>query len=240
MELFPPDYNPLDHELNFPSYSRNVPSKNTTGHVYTLTHGGSHNRLWAILKLMSAAPSPNILPVLVEGEQPVLLYSNIWVTPDGYVQATRLLGLSSSTSSQRVLSRYPCRQVFLLGLSFKMHVNLSKTIGRVMYSEMATDDFIGQQGIFLNQSQVIWSPTMGDSKSGSSKKEAHLFTEKLHGQYSWPFKLTLPRHITGKTVTSDTSTFNLPATFGEKNAKISINYEVHVCTQKGKLHPGIE
>ena len=83
MELFPPDYNPLDHELNFPSHSRNVPSKNTTGHVYMLTHGGSHNRLWAILKLMSAAPSPNILLVLVEGEQPVLLCSNIWVTPDG-------------------------------------------------------------------------------------------------------------------------------------------------------------
>ena len=73
MELSPPDYNPLDHESNLPSYSRNVPDKNTTGHVYTLTHGGSHNTL----KLVSAAPSPNVLPVLAEGEQPVLLYSNI-------------------------------------------------------------------------------------------------------------------------------------------------------------------
>ena len=80
----------------------------------------------------------------------------------------------------------------------------------------------------------------GDPKSGSSKKEAHLFTEKLHGQYSWPFKLTLSYHVTGKTMTGDTSTFNLLATLGEKNAKISINYEVHVCIQKGKLHPGIE
>ena len=171
MELFPPDYNPLDHESNLPSYSRNVPSKNTTGHVYTLTHSGSHNRPLATLKLMSAAPSPNFLPVLVEGEQPVLLYSNIWVTPDGYVQATRLSGLSSSTSSQRVLSGYPCRQVFLLGLSFKMHVNLPKTIGRVVYPEMATDNFVGQQGILLNQSQVIWSPTMGIRRAAPQRRK---------------------------------------------------------------------
>ena len=121
-----------------------------------------------------------------------------------------------------------------------MHVNLPKTIGRVMYPETATDDFVGQQGIFLNQSQVILSPTMGDPKSSSSKKEAYLFTEKLHGQYSWPFKLTLPRHVTGKTVTGDTSTLNLPAAFGEKNAKIGINYEVHVCIRTVKLHPGVE
>lgn len=102
--------------------------------------------------------------------------------------------------------------------------------------DMAIYDSPAKEGVFLDQSHDIWSQAMGDPKAAPSEKEAHPYTEKLHGEYSWPFKFAIPRHVSGKTSTGDTTTFNLPATFGEKNAQIGINYEVHVHIRKSALH----
>lgn len=119
-----------------------------------------------------------------------------------------------------------------------LDTDLSKITGHIshiMHLEVA-DDKEGQEGTFLDQSQTIWSQALGDPKTPSSDHEVHPYTDKLHGQYSWPFKLAIPRQATGKTPTGETSTYNLPATFSEGGAGVTVRYEMHVHIRRGKLH----
>lgn len=102
--------------------------------------------------------------------------------------------------------------------------------GRIIYALTGpVADPQAQEEIFLDHSQTIWSQAMGDPKVPAESSNIDKYTEKLHGEYSWPFKIPIPRKVTGKSSASTaTQTFRLPAAFSERHTKVGVHYEMHI------------
>jgi hypothetical protein len=78
---------------------------------------------------------------------------------------------------------------------------------------------------------------MGDPRLLTTETVAP-YREKLHGHYSWPFTLTLPRQVTLPDDTNSSNiarTFFLPPTFLERNTKVSVQYDIHAHIRRGKF-----
>lgn len=89
---------------------------------------------------------------------------------------------------------------------------------------------------FLDHSHVIWSQARGDPKTPTESSNIEMHADKLHGKYSWPFKVPIPRQATVKGSTSAAAqTICLPATFSEKGSRVSIYYEMHLDIRRGKF-----
>ncbi|KAH9481701.1 hypothetical protein JR316_0006228 [Psilocybe cubensis] len=63
------------------------------------------------------------------------------------------------------------------------------------------------------------------------------FTGKLQGEYTWPFKVDLPKQVVVLSggLKGEPQTFALPQTFSERHARASVLYEVSLQLTKGKL-----
>lgn len=105
--------------------------------------------------------------------------------------------------------------------------------GHIMYTQMGGLDPQGREGFFLDHSEVIWSQSMGDPKTPEESSNTEKYTEKLHGQYSWPFKIAIPHQVPGKS--SAAQLFSLPATFSERATRVGIHYEMHINVRRTKL-----
>ncbi|KDR78970.1 hypothetical protein GALMADRAFT_154856 [Galerina marginata CBS 339.88] len=108
-----------------------------------------------------------------------------------------------------------------------------------------------QQLNFLNLTCSLWSPSSGEPRNDLAANDssappinnssravgaATRFTGKLHGEYSWPFSIPLPKEVvlpSGKE--KEQKSFTLPQTFNERHARGSINYEMSVRISRGKL-----
>ncbi|KAF9562006.1 hypothetical protein CPC08DRAFT_634774 [Agrocybe pediades] len=108
-----------------------------------------------------------------------------------------------------------------------------------------------QQFTFLDLSYTLWSQSSGKPPNSNglhqhtlsptgliSSSSSSKFDGKLHGDYTWPFSIPLPKDVTlpyGKN--NELKTFPLPQTFNERLAKGSINYEVYLRISRGKFQP---
>lgn len=106
-----------------------------------------------------------------------------------------------------------------------------------MYTKMGGLDPEGQEGRFLDHSEIIWSQAMGDPKTPTETSDVKIYTEKLHGRYSWPFKVAIPRQVSGRrSPNAAIQMFSLPATFSERGAtRVGIYYEMHIDIRRTKF-----
>lgn len=91
--------------------------------------------------------------------------------------------------------------------------------------------------IFLNLSHIIWSRAMGDPGSSTSSVTTAPHTEKLNGNYSWPFAFMLSRDVTlmSNSPGAPSQTSHFPPTFLEKNTRVSIQYDISALIRRGKF-----
>jgi hypothetical protein len=83
--------------------------------------------------------------------------------------------------------------------------------------------FVGQEEeIFLKEEQILWTPSVTESK--------------LRGKYSWPFSFTLPEEVSVKDgQLGKKGTFRLPPNFTERASPAYIDYKIIVTIRRGFL-----
>ncbi|KAJ7158557.1 hypothetical protein C8R46DRAFT_394581 [Mycena filopes] len=85
---------------------------------------------------------------------------------------------------------------------------------------------------FLELPMTLWSRSMGDPRNPGGGK----WSEKLRGQYVWPFSISLPPTVTlAAAVGRVEEVFRLPQTFFERHTRGQIEYEVVVRFTRTKL-----
>lgn len=215
MNPAPPEYQ-ANGDLGLPSYNFNArPAfvRSPTEHTYHLTGGKS--KPWATLKVQSAAQSAESIPVFLEGNVMNGLFELSLDKPDHVVEVGIVVSLQLRSEHYDKLADWP------------------QVVGRVITS---VDDY--DSGIFLSLSQIIWSRSMGDPRAPSASVSGASFSEKLRGDYSWPFTLTLPRDVTLLPKSNNkgpAETFFLPPTFLERSTKASIQYDIHAEVRRGRF-----
>lgn len=95
-----------------------------------------------------------------------------------------------------------------------------------MYNHLRSD-----ADTFLDHSQVIWSQAMGDPKTpAGSSSRTKIHTEKLHGKYSWPVKVAIPRRGS-----FHSESISLPISFRETRSRVDIHYETYIRIRRSAL-----
>ena len=89
---------------------------------------------------------------------------------------------------------------------------------------------------FVTVSQVLWSPekgfpTIADASLGGQRP--HDFKGKLRGRFDWPFSLKLPDGI--DLSRGEPSRCKLPASFAERQSRVTINYRITAIVIRGIL-----
>ncbi|RDB25885.1 hypothetical protein Hypma_006734 [Hypsizygus marmoreus] len=94
----------------------------------------------------------------------------------------------------------------------------------------------GDQYTFLDIATNLWSQSLGDPRNPSSVPSDIKFTDKLRGDYCWPFSIPLPREVVLCVgAQNESQTFHLPQTFVERHTRASIQYEVILHLSRSKL-----
>ncbi|KAJ6623972.1 hypothetical protein B0H10DRAFT_760842 [Mycena sp. CBHHK59/15] len=83
---------------------------------------------------------------------------------------------------------------------------------------------------FIDVPTTLWSRSMGDPRNPGSASNETKWTEKLRGQYVWPFSISVP-----PTVSLRDEVFRLPPTFFERHTRAQIEYEISVRFTRTKL-----
>ncbi|KAF8884615.1 hypothetical protein BD779DRAFT_1442937 [Infundibulicybe gibba] len=90
----------------------------------------------------------------------------------------------------------------------------------------------GETFFFLDQSLPLWDKTQGDPNSGAQPS----FPGKLSGHYTWPFSFPFPTSIPkGGKEPNISPRHQIPQTYLERNAKVSVHYELFVFISRGIL-----
>ncbi|KAJ7779258.1 hypothetical protein B0H16DRAFT_1502076 [Mycena metata] len=82
---------------------------------------------------------------------------------------------------------------------------------------------------FFHTQKFVWRTSMGDPRAPSASGEE--WQEKLHGEYSWPFSVTLPEFLAGP----DGERFHLPHTLAERLTRASIEYHLEIRINRSKF-----
>ncbi|KAJ7779257.1 hypothetical protein B0H16DRAFT_1448743 [Mycena metata] len=82
---------------------------------------------------------------------------------------------------------------------------------------------------FFHTQKFVWRTSMGDPRAPSASGEE--WQEKLHGEYSWPFSVTLPELPAGP----DGERFHLPHTLAKRFTTTSIEYYLEMCINRSKF-----
>lgn len=90
---------------------------------------------------------------------------------------------------------------------------------------------------FLNISQTLWEPSMGDPVTGQGGK----YTSKLSGEFIWPFKVSLPETIIAPKSGlrhGITGILPLPPSISERGNRVFVAYEIVSTIKRAGLFNG--
>ena len=96
---------------------------------------------------------------------------------------------------------------------------------------------------FMHISETVWDNTMGDPRSGGvflSSKGAFDHSGKLHGKYSWSFKIELPKELEAldRKGRKPRIISSLPPSLRGSHGQVRIGYEVIVKLKRPGLRFG--
>ena len=205
----------ITNEDVLPTYSANDsgsrPAVPLSTHVFGLrdSYGNPEKSSWFTLTLTSRAPSPSQLPRII-GDEPIT----------GSVSLN--LGRGARIKSVAVV----------VSLDIVMIVRLfttSQVLGEMILT--GTDRFRFTRVIRRLWAQENGYPTIAGETQSDGRP--HEFKGKLHGDFSWPFSVSLPRTV--KLEHGEFSQYSLPGTFVEKSiySRMSIVYRMLAVVTRG-------
>ena len=91
-----------------------------------------------------------------------------------------------------------------------------------------------QKIVFLEFSSVLWGKQ--HHRTSSISRPSSLSADALaSGKHEWPFALEMPKHAVIQGTPDSQETCPLPESFLERHTRVSINYAITVCIDRGRF-----
>ncbi|KAK7052152.1 hypothetical protein R3P38DRAFT_1637342 [Favolaschia claudopus] len=110
-----------------------------------------------------------------------------------------------------------------------------KSIAVVVRGDLVVSGDPDERSTFFRLRKYLWKPSMGDP-SAAAVPGCNDWTEKLKGEYTWPFSIKLPEFVADPTGETEPK-FRMPHTFAERSSRWSIDYYFELRIDRGKLRP---
>ncbi|KAF9453505.1 hypothetical protein P691DRAFT_771474 [Macrolepiota fuliginosa MF-IS2] len=140
---------------------------------------------------------------------------------------------------------------FIEGSRIEGEVNLYATRPENIHSlivyakgQVITGAHNSEQLTFFETSQTIWSkskdePRKRNSRPSPERTPSPSGTDKLHGTFTWPFCLEIPREVVvaSKATRGEPRVYRPPESFFERHERASVRYEICVRFVRGYFKP---